>query len=94
MRTTLILAMFAASLANAGWTDFEDVRELKLDARDSSGIEVQSRAGSLEVVGVAECEDGSGSITVNGVGKDLTIVESGSGSVNYSNVQGVVREES
>lgn len=94
MRTTLILAMFAASLANAGWTDFEDVRELKLDARDISGIEVQSRAGSLEVIGVAECEDGSGSITVNDVGKDLTIVESGSGSVNYSNVQGVVREES
>ncbi len=32
MRNILILAMFAASLADAAWNDYEEVRELALDA--------------------------------------------------------------
>ena len=53
MRATLILTMFAASLAYADWGDFEEVRHLELDAQNISGIEVESRAGSLEVTGVS-----------------------------------------
>ena len=32
MRTILIITMFAASLAHADWKDYEEVRELTLDA--------------------------------------------------------------
>jgi hypothetical protein len=45
--------MFAASLAYADWGDFEEKRNLELDARNISGIEVESRAGSLEITGVS-----------------------------------------
>jgi hypothetical protein len=63
MRTILILTMFAASLAYADWGDFEEVRHLELDARNISGIEVESRAGSLEITG----DSGSDKILVTAI---------------------------
>lgn len=51
MRAALLLTMFTASLAYADWGDIEEVRHLELDAQSISGIEVESRAGSLEVTG-------------------------------------------
>ena len=43
MRATLILAMFTASLANAGWNDYEEVRDLRLDTGGLSVLQIESR---------------------------------------------------
>ena len=51
MRTFLILGMFTASLANATWRDYEEVRELTLDAGGVDTVEIEAGAGSLEVHG-------------------------------------------
>lgn len=51
MRATIILAMFAASLAYSDWGDFREERQLELSAQGVSGIEVESHAGSLTVTG-------------------------------------------
>jgi len=53
MRTAIILVMFTASLAHAGWKDYETEREVSLDAAGLSGIEIKAGAGSLEVNGVS-----------------------------------------
>ena len=53
MRCALILAMFAASLAQAAWSDYEEVRNLELDAAGLQSIRIDAGAGSLEVIGVA-----------------------------------------
>jgi len=63
MRVTLILTMFAVSFAYADRGDVEEVRHLELDAQRISGIEIESRAGSLEVIGDA----GSNKILVTAV---------------------------
>lgn len=61
MRTVLILAMFLASLADAAWNGFEEVRELSLDAGQGiDTLSIDAGAGSLEVTGV----DGSSEILV------------------------------
>jgi hypothetical protein len=54
MRTYLLLGMFAASLANAAWRDYEESRELSLDASGIDTIEIDAGAGSLEVRGGAD----------------------------------------
>jgi hypothetical protein len=63
MRTILILVMFTANLAYADRGDIEEVRNLELDARSISGIEIESRAGSLEVTG----DSGSDRVLVTAV---------------------------
>jgi len=63
MRGTLILAMFAASLAHANWGAAKETRNLDLNAEGISGIEVESRAGSLEITGVS----GSNEIRVTAI---------------------------
>jgi hypothetical protein len=57
MRGTLILAMFAASLAHANWGDVEEIRNLNLNAEGINGIEVESHAGSLEITGVSGSDE-------------------------------------
>lgn len=52
MRNILILAMFAASLADAAWNDYEEVRELALDAGGVAALHIEAGAGSLEITGV------------------------------------------
>jgi len=52
--------MFTASLANAGWSDYEEVRDLDLDASGISQLSINAGAGSMEVTGV----DGLDRITV------------------------------
>jgi hypothetical protein len=54
MRTVLILAMFAASLADAAWSDYEETRDLTLDAEGVDTVEIDAGAGSLEVEGSAD----------------------------------------
>ena len=51
MRTILIITMFGASLASADWDYLRVERNLELDARNISAIEVESRAGSLDIQG-------------------------------------------
>ncbi len=51
MRTFLILGMFTASLTNAAWRDYEEVRHLTLDAGGVNTVEIEAGAGSLEVHG-------------------------------------------
>jgi len=56
MRTFLILGMFAASLADAAWKDYEEIRDLTLDASGVDIVEIEAGAGSLEVHGNANAE--------------------------------------
>jgi hypothetical protein len=54
MRSILIFAMFTASLANAASGDeYQEVRDLNLDASGISTLEIEAGAGSLEVIGVS-----------------------------------------
>ncbi|MEX0975836.1 MAG: hypothetical protein WDZ50_01920 [Woeseia sp.] len=52
MRNILILAMFAATLAHAASNDYEEVRELALDAGGVAALHIEAGAGSLEITGV------------------------------------------
>ena len=56
MRTFLILGMFTASLASAAWRDYEETRDLTLDAAGIDTIVVEAGAGSLEVRGNADTD--------------------------------------
>jgi hypothetical protein len=47
------MAMFSASLAFAAWEDYQEVRNLNLDAGGISTLEVEAGAGSLEIFGVS-----------------------------------------
>lgn len=52
MRGFIVMAMFTASLASAGWTDYEEIRDLDLDASDISRLSIDAGAGSMDVKGV------------------------------------------
>jgi hypothetical protein len=47
------MAMFAAGLAQAGGSDYEEVRDLTLDASDLKTLSINAGAGSMDVTGVA-----------------------------------------
>lgn len=53
MRSFIVMAMFTASLAHAGWSDYEEVRDLELDASGVSDFFVDAGAGSMTVNGDA-----------------------------------------
>ncbi len=57
MRGLIVMAMFAASLAEAGWKDYEEQRDLSLDADGLESIEIDAGAGSLFVQGVEGKDD-------------------------------------
>lgn len=52
MRSLIMMAMFAASLADAAWDNYEEQRELSLDANGITTVDIEAGAGSLEVSGV------------------------------------------
>lgn len=56
MRTLLLLGMFTASLADAAWSDYEETRDLSLDAEGIATVEINAGAGSLEVRGGADAK--------------------------------------
>ncbi|MFQ5982517.1 MAG: hypothetical protein ACE5KS_03990 [Woeseiaceae bacterium] len=60
MRTFIILGMFTASLASADWRDYEETRDLTLDAAGVNTVEITAGAGSLDVQG----SPGAGEISV------------------------------
>jgi len=53
MRSLIVMAMFTVTLAHAGWTDYEEVRDLNLDASGISKLTINAGAGSMDVTGVA-----------------------------------------
>ena len=53
MRNVVVVLMFFASLAQAGFSDYEEVRDLKLDATGIDELSIDAGAGSMDVVGVA-----------------------------------------
>ncbi len=52
MRSIIVMAMFTVSLAHAGWSDYEEVRDLSLDAESISQLTINAGAGSMDVTGV------------------------------------------
>lgn len=56
MRTFLILGMFTASLASAAWRDYEETRDLTLDAAGIATLVIDAGAGSLDVRGSADAD--------------------------------------
>lgn len=52
MRSFIVMAMFTVSLAHAGWADYEEVRDLNLDAEGISQLTINAGAGSMDVTGV------------------------------------------
>lgn len=57
MRSLLVMAMFTVSLAHAGWSDYEEVRDLHLDADGISQLRINAGAGSMDVTGVAGLDE-------------------------------------
>ena len=53
MRSFVVMAMFLASFSHAAWTDYEEERELSLDADGIAELDIRAGAGSLDVTGVA-----------------------------------------
>lgn len=51
MRSRLILAVFAMNLTGVAWADYEEVRELTLDADGIDTLSIDAGAGSMDVVG-------------------------------------------
>lgn len=52
MRNVVVLLMFFASLAQAGFSDYQEVRDLTLDAAGIDELTIEAGAGSMDVVGV------------------------------------------
>jgi len=56
MRRFIVIAMFAAGLAQAGWSNYEEVRNLDLDVDGISELSIKAGAGSMDVTGVRGLE--------------------------------------
>jgi len=52
MRAYILMALFATSAASAGWSDYEENRDLELDATSIETLSIRSGAGSMDVRGV------------------------------------------
>jgi hypothetical protein len=53
LQTLVMLIMFAANLVHAAWTDYEEKRDLSLDAEGIETLQIEAGAGGLDVTGVA-----------------------------------------
>ncbi len=70
MRSFIVIAMFMASLAQAGWSDYEEVRKLNLDVDGISELSIKAGAGSMDVTGVSGLDKISVKATVVVPGAD------------------------
>ena len=57
MRSFIVMAMFTASLAEAGWNNYEEVRELSIDAAGLDVLTIDAGAGSMQVRGVERLDE-------------------------------------
>ena len=68
-----------------------------IDVADATGdVYVNDGSGSVTIEGVGgtvTIDDGSGGIRVRDVGRDLIIIDAGSGSVSFSDVRGTVEQD-
>jgi len=80
MRSILVMAMFAASLAGAAASDYEEERELSLGTSGIDALEIEAGAGDLKVTGVPGLQEIQVKATVQvpdrGAEKGREIVES------------------
>ena len=53
MRSFIVIAMFVASLAQADWSDYEEIRKLDLDVDGITELSIKAGAGSMDVTGVS-----------------------------------------
>ena len=53
MRSFIVIAMFAVSIAQAGWSDYEEVRDMDLDVDGISHLSIKAGSGSMDVTGVS-----------------------------------------
>ena len=51
MRGLIVMALFVVSAAQAGWNDYEEVRELTLDSDGVESLSIEAGAGSMDVIG-------------------------------------------
>jgi len=70
MRSLVVITMFAASLAQAGWSDYEEVRKMDLDVDGISELSIKAGAGSMDVTGVSGLEKITVKATVVVPGED------------------------
>lgn len=70
MRSLVVMAMFTVSLAHAGWSDYEEVRDLSLDANGISQLTINAGAGSMDVTGVKGLDKINVKATIVVPGKD------------------------
>jgi len=64
MRSFIVMAMFAASLSHAAWTDYQETRELSLNAAGIKTLSIDAGAGSMDVTGVDGLENISVKATI------------------------------
>lgn len=64
MRGFVVIGMFVASLAHAGWGEFEEVRELSISGKGLASLSIDAGAGSMDVTGVEGLNDISVTATI------------------------------
>lgn len=57
MRGIIVMAMFVASLAHAGWREYQETRNLELAAGGLAELNIDAGAGQLDVLGVEGLTD-------------------------------------
>ena len=83
-------------VTNAGSVTVDDGSGSIRVSTASGDVYINDGSGTIEIRGVGgsvRIDDGSGHITVDDVEKDLIIEEDGSGGLTYTNVRGVVEQE-
>lgn len=56
MRSILIAAICIAGPAHAAWGDYEEVRDLSLNASEIHSLGIEARAGQLEIRGISDTD--------------------------------------
>ncbi len=69
MRSFIVMAMFAASLAHASWLNYEEVREFEIEAAGVSDFFIDAGAGSMKVNGDADVDAFGGMALLSRVGE-------------------------
>jgi len=83
-------------VTNAGSVTVDDGSGSIRVSAASGDVYINDGSGTIEIRGVGgsvRIDDGSGHITVDDVEKDLIIEDDGSGGLTYTNVRGVVEQE-
>ena len=79
MRSFIVIAMFATSLAHAAWNGYTEDRTLELDTDGVSRLDIDAGAGSLVVTGAPDSDRIQVTATINVPDKDdadaLEIIE-------------------